>query len=758
MGKWSRRGFITAGVVAGGGLILGASLPLGHRAPKLAHLVAGADETLVSAWVKLDVNNVLTVIAPHSDMGQGAQTALAQMLADELNADWNLVNFQEAPAVKEYANYPLVKGFVTGDLSIPKLLVPTLDGVFFQTSKAFDLQITGGSTSVALTGVYGMRVAGAAVREMLQQAAAQAWGVAPEEITLADSYLVHAPSNRRATFAEFAAAAAKLTPPTTPKLKDISEFTIMGKSTQRLDIPAKVDGSANFAMDIELPNMLFATVHRAPVFGAKIQSLDDTAARRMPGVVDIIQLPSHYFEDDQEAQNGDTVAVVAEGFWQAKQAMAKLRIQWSSTGNESVSSASIFRQFSRDLDTNTDRETDRDQGDVAAALASARQIVEAEYRVPFLAHACMEPLNATARVQDGRCDLWIGCQNPLGFKTSVAEALQLETETVTVHNQIMGGGFGRKAINDWGIQVALIAAKLDRPVQLIWSREEDTRQDFYRPAAQSRFRAAVDNKGQLQSWENTYVNKMEPATAPLIPYAVAAQDIGYIDSPTHVPLGPWRSVDHSQHSFFTESFIDEVAAASGADAYQYRAELLKDKPRHVAVLKKVAEKAQWNSPLAKDRGRGIAIQESFGSIVAQVVEVTVSGGNVSVDRVVAVIDAGFAVSPDGMTAQIESGIMYGLSAALYGQISLANGAVVESNFHDYQALRITDAPVIETHIINSGEAWGGAGEPGTPPIAPALANAIFDATGVRIRQLPIKSIDIFNNLAAAKPMDKTSMS
>ena len=758
MGKWSRRGFITAGVVAGGGLILGASLPLGHRAPKLAHLVAGADETLVSAWVKLDVNNVLTVIAPHSDMGQGAQTALAQMLADELNADWNLVNFQEAPAVKEYANYPLVKGFVTGGLSIPKLLVPTLDGVFFQTSKAFDLQITGGSTSVALTGVYGMRVAGAAVREMLQQAAAQAWGVAPEEITLADSYLVHAPSNRRATFAEFAAAAAKLTPPTTPKLKDISEFTIMGKSTQRLDIPAKVDGSANFAMDIELPNMLFATVHRAPVFGAKIQSLDDTAARRMPGVVDIIQLPSHYFEDDQKAQNGDTVAVVAEGFWQAKQAMAKLRIQWSTTGNESVSSASIFRQFSRDLDTNADRETDRDQGDVAAALASAGQIVEAEYRVPFLAHACMEPLNAIARVQDGRCDLWIGCQNPLGFKTSVAEALQMETDKVTVHNQIMGGGFGRKAINDWGIQAALIAAKLDRPVQLIWSREEDTRQDFYRPAAQSRFRAAMDNNGQLQSWENTYVNKMEPATAPLIPYAVGAQDIGYIDSQTHVPLGPWRSVDHSQHSFFTESFIDEVAAAAGSDAYHYRAELLKDKPRHIAVLKKAAEKAQWNSPLAKDRGRGIAIQESFGSIVAQVVEVTVSGGNVSVDRVVAVIDAGFAVSPDGMTAQIESGIMYGLSAALYGQISLANGAVVESNFHDYQALRITDAPVIETHIINSGEAWGGAGEPGTPPIAPALANAIFDATGVRIRQLPIKSIDIFNNLAAVKQMGKTSVS
>lgn len=750
MGKWSRRGFITAGVVAGGGLIVGASLPLGHRVPKLGHLVAGADETLVSAWVKLGMDNVLTVIAPHSDMGQGAQTALAQMLADELDANWDLVRFQEAPAVTEYANYPLVKGFVTGDLTVPKILVPTVDGLSFQVSKAFDLQITGGSTSVALTGVYGMRVAGAAVREMLQQAAAEAWQVAPEEITLADSYLIHAPSNRRAKFAEFAAEAAKLIPPTEPKLKDISEFKIMGKSTQRLDIPAKVDGSANYALDVELPNMLYATVQRAPVFGAIIRYLDDRAARKMPGVVDIIQLPNHYFEDDQKAQNGDAVAVVAEGFWQAKQALSKLRVQWSTTGHESVSSNSIFRQFSSDLDAGVGRKTDRLKGDVAASLASAENIIEAEYRVPFLAHACMEPLNATARVKDGRCDLWIGCQNPLGFKTAVAEALKLETDKVTVHNQIMGGGFGRKAINDWAIQAALIAAKVDRPVQLVWSREEDTRQDFYRPAAQSRFRATVNARGQLKSWENTYVNKMEPATAPLIPYAVSAQDIGYVSSPTHIPLGPWRSVDHSQHSFFTESFIDEIAVATGADAYKFRAGLLKNEPRHLAVLNRVAEKAQWGSSLAKGRGRGIAIQESFGSIVAQVVEVTVSAGNLSVDRVVAVIDAGFAVSPDGITAQIESGIIYGLSAALYGEISIANGAVVQSNFHDYQSVRITDAPAIETHIINSGAAWGGAGEPGTPPIAPALANAIFNATGLRIRQLPIKNIELLEKVEPAK--------
>ena len=746
MGKWTRRGFITAGVIAGGGLIVGASLPLGHRVPKLSHLVAKDGETLINAWVKLDANNVLTVIAPHSDMGQGAQTALVQMLADELDADWNLVKFEEAPAVKEYANYPLVKGFIAGDANIPAILIPVVDGLSFQASKAFDLQITGGSTSVALTGVYGMRVAGAAVREMLQTAAAEAWQVRADEITVVDSHLIHQASDRRGKFAEFATAAAAMTPPVSPKLKDPSDFTYMGTSPQRLDIPAKVDGSASYAMDVKLPNMLYATVQRAPVFGATIKSLDDRAARKMPGVVDIVQLPSRYFAEDQSGQNGDAVAVIAEGYWQAKLALAKLRLQWSATGHESISSDSIFRQFATDIDASRDRETDQLDGDIESLVASADRLVEADYRVPFLAHACMEPLNATARVQDGRCDLWIGCQNPLGFKAAVAQALKFDLDNVTVHNQRMGGGFGRKAMTDWGVQAALIAALVDRPVQLIWSREEDTRQDYYRPAAQSRFRAALDATGQLMSWENTYVNKMEPASAPLIPYAVSAQDIGYVASPLHVPLGPWRSVDHSQHGFFTESFIDEVAAAANADPYQYRAALLKHKPRHLAVLNKVAEKAQWQSPMSEGQGRGIALQESFGSIVAQVVDVTVNAGNLSVDRVVAVIDAGFAVSPDGITAQIESGIIYGLSAALFGEISIADGAVSESNFHDYQSVRITDAPIIETHIINSGATWGGAGEPGTPPIAPALVNAIFNATGQRIRQLPIKNVKLLNSL------------
>ena len=306
----------------------------------------------------------------------------------------------------------------------------------------------------------------------------------------------------------------------------------------------------------------------------------------------------------------------------------------------------------------------------------------------------------------------------------------------------MGGGFGRKARPDYAIQAALVAERAGRPVQLIWSREEDVRQDFYRPAVQSRFRAALDNEGNPIAWENTYVDKHEPIEAPLIPYAIPAQNIGYVASPTHVPFGAWRSVDHSQHGFFTESFIDELAVAAGKDPYEYRVGLLSNHPRHLAILEKVAEEAQWSRPLAGGRGRGISLQESFGTLVAQVVEVTIVDGDISVDRVVAAIDAGFAISPDGITAQVESAIIYGLTAALHGEITIENGAVAQSNFHDYEAVRMDTAPKIETHIINSGYAIGGAGEPGTPGIAPALANAVFDATGIRVRNLPLNQFNL----------------
>ncbi|MDG2045848.1 MAG: molybdopterin-dependent oxidoreductase [Halioglobus sp.] len=740
MGKWTRRGFITAGIIAGGGLIVGVAIRPGNRATKLSKHVTGDGETLLHTWVKLDNSNVVTAIVPHSEMGQGVGTALAQMLAEELDADWSLVEFEEAPAISEFANYPMGKGMLFAGLDIPDFVVPTVDGVLIRTAQALDLQITGGSASVRATGAYGMRVAGAAVKEMLRIAAAEAWQVPVDQVIARDSQMIHEATGRSEPYSAFAAAAAEMSPPASPVLKTSDEFKIMGRDVQRHDLPPKVDGTAIFALDIRVPNMVYATVRRAPSFAGGVENIDDTVTRSMNGVVDIVKLPPA----DVSALLGsfssaESVAVVAEGYWQAKQGMNALRIQWRATENDRVSSDSIFEQFDRDISAAIDFKSDASEGNVAASIADAAQVIEADYRVPYLAHTCMEPLNATAVVKEGFCEIWIGCQSPLSFRQAVADSLGFDVENVTLNNCFMGGGFGRKSRPDYAIQAAQLAAKIGRPVQLIWSREEDVRQDFYRPAVQSRFRAAIDQEGNLTAWENTYAGKMEPAAAPLVPYTVAAKKIGHVPSPTHVPLGAWRSVDHSQHGFFTESFIDEVATAAGQDPYEYRAARLKHLPRQLAVLKKAATEAQWGVPLAPGRGRGIALQECFGSIVAEVVEVTVNEGDLSVDRVVAVIDAGYAVSPDGMRAQIESGIIYGLSAALYGEITIEDGAVAQSNFHDYPSVRMSKAPAIETYIINSGEAMGGAGEPGTPPIAPALANAVFNATGQRIRELPLQN-------------------
>ena len=745
MSKWTRRAFLTTGVLVGGGLVVGVALRPGNRNGKLAQQL-GLDaehETMVHTWVKLDADNVVTALVPHAEMGQGAGTALTQMLADELDADWNLVRFEEAPAIGSFANYPLTQAVLMPGADVPEILVPTVDGILIRAADALDLQITGGSQSIRGTGVYGMRIAGAAVKEMLRTAAADAWQVPLDEVIARESQLIHEASGQSAPFATFAAAASEMTPPTSPKLKTPEEFTIMGRHVERHDIPSKVDGTAMFALDVRRPGMLYATVQRAPAFGGGIASLDDTKAREVAGVVDVIQLPPAKFSDIIGGfEVTESVGVVANGYWAAKQGLDALDIRWQSTPHDEVSSDSIFEQFDRDISAAVDREIDIAEGDVEAAMASAATVLEADYRVPYLAHTCMEPLNATAEVKDGRCEVWVGCQSPLGFRRAIAEALEFDVENVTVHNLFMGGGFGRKSRSDFAIQAALLAEKTGRPVQLIWSREEDVRQDFYRPAVQSRFRAALDDEGNLTAWENTYVDKHEPVEAPIIPYTVGARDIGHVSSPTHVPWGAWRSVDHSQHGFFTESFVDEVAAAAGQDPFEFRAARLKDKPRQLAVLRKAAEAANWGSPLGEKRGRGISIQESFGSIVAQVVEITIVDGQPKVDRVVAVVDPGLAISPDGLMAQIESGIAYGLTAALYGEITIENGAVKQSNFSDYEALRMSAAPKIESHIINSGSAIGGAGEPGTPGIAPALVNAIYDATGTRVRSLPLNRFDL----------------
>jgi isoquinoline 1-oxidoreductase beta subunit len=697
----------------------------------LAKYVAGEGESLINAWVKIDQDNQVTVIVPHSEMGQGAQTVLAQMLADELDARWEDVSFMEAPAEDEYANFALGKGFILGDAKIPDALVASVDGLFLQISKAIHLQITGGSSSIRATGVYGMRVAGAAAREMLMESAAETWGVKVTELETNEGMVLHKASKRSEPYARFAAVAGQKTPPSTPKLKTPEQFKFMGKDVPRLDIPAKVDGSAMFGIDVAVEGMKVATINASPVFGGTVASMDATAARNMPGVVDVINLD-------------DAVAVVADGYWQASQALKNVKITWSKTENDEVSSDRVFEQFQTDIQQALDSdeaETDFKVGESATVMAGAEQVIERKYQVPFLAHACMEPMNAVARVGNGKCEIWTGSQNPLGFKHAVADALDMDADNVAVSNFPMGGGFGRRATPDVAIQAAKIAKQAGVPVKLIWSREEDMQHDFYRPAVTSIFKAVLDDDGQPIAWENQYVDKHEPVEAPHIPYAIANQHIRYVDSPTHVPFGAWRSVDHSQHSFFTESFIDELAVEARQDPYEFRRKLLKDHPRHRAVLDLAAEKANWQKPLGKNRGKGIAVLESFGTLVAEVVEVTVENGKVSVDRVVIAVDPGFAVSPDGLKAQMESGTIYGLTAALYGEISLQNGRVQQRNFGSYKMVRMKTAPEIETHIINSHESWGGAGEPGTPGAAPALTNAIFAATGTRVRELPVSKYE-----------------
>lgn len=732
MGKWTRRAFISAGVLAGGAVVFGIAIRPGNRAKDVAGLVSAKGETVFNVWLKISPDNTVTAIVPHAEMGQGVHTTLAMMLADEMDADWDLVRMMEAPAHKEYANYALAKGFALGDADFPAFLMDTADGFFLTVTKLMNLQITGGSTSVPTTGQYGMRIAGAAAKAMLLKAAAEEWQVPLADLKAKKSHIIHLSGNKSATFADLAQRAAQLSGPAKPKLKTPDQFTIMGTNVQRLDVPAKVDGSAMFGIDAVLPGMRYATVRASPVFGTKVVSIDESTIQDMPGVRRVVNL-------------GDAVAVVADGYWQAKQALDRLNIEFEQGDKEAVEQSSIFQQFSDDMDAATadgKEITDFEKGDAASAIASADSVIEAEYRVPYLSHAPMEPMNCTAWVHDDICEIWTGTQNPLGFAAEAADAIDMDAENVILHNQFLGGGFGRRAFSDYTIQAARLAAESPYPVKLIWSREEDMRHDHYRQASISRFRAALDQAGKPTAWINQYVEKHDPKEAPYIPYGIDNQYIHYAESKTHVPWGFWRSVDHSLHAFFTESFIDELAFAANKDAYQYRHDLLADAPRFQKVLDTAAEKSGWDRPLPENWGRGIAIHRSFGTIVAQVVEVEVADAKVKAHRVVCAVDAGFAMHPDGMKAQMESGIVYGLTAALYSDISIRRGAVAQSNFHDYQMLRMNESPEIETHIINSGEKIGGAGEPGTPAIAPALTNAIFNATGKRIRELPVKLHDL----------------
>jgi len=710
-----RRAFLAGIAASGGALTLSFDIPFGARAARA--LGSGVE---ITAWIVIEPDDTVIIRVAKSEMGQGGFTALPMLVAEELECDWSKVKAEFAPPHENRR-----RNRVWGNMS------------------------TGASRSIA-TSQNDLRRAGATAREMLIAAAAARWNVPGSECTAASSIITHVPSGRTVTFGGIAAAAAKVAPPAKVALKDPKDWNLIGTSQRRLDVADKVTGKPIYAIDVRLPEMLYATIVQCPVFKGTLKAVDDSALVQMKGIHRVVK-------------HQDFVAVVADNWWRAKKAAEALLVTWDFGDGAGVSSGTIRASLHEGLGAN-DARAGRTDGDVDRALAQAAKRVEADYEVPFLAHATMEPQNCTAHVTADKVEVWAPTQDGETALAVAADAAGLPAGKVVVHKMMLGGGFGRRGIfQDFVRQAVLIAKEVGRPVKLVWTREEDTRHGFYRPVAAARMTAGLGADGTLSALKiRTSGQSIIAAVSPRVmrfgvdrnflqglledmPYDVPNYLVDFAMRNTHVPVGVWRSVNHSQNAFFKECFVDEMAHAAGADPYAFRRKLLDKKPQQLAVLDAAAKNAGWGSPTPAGVFRGIAIHDSQSSICAQVIEASIDhNGQARVHRVVSAIDAGHVVNPRTVEMQTESAIAYGLTAALYGEINIKDGRVAQSNFHDYRMLRLAEMPLVETVILQSGGFWGGVGETPVPPLAPALCNAIFAATGKRIRSLPLKNHDLRN--------------
>ncbi|MCC2972396.1 xanthine dehydrogenase family protein molybdopterin-binding subunit [Massilia sp. IC2-476] len=747
----TRRRFLLGGVLAGGALLVGWGVQPPRQRLHTAHpLAVGDDAVALNGWIAIGPDGTVSVVVPRSEMGQGVHTALPMLVAEELDLPLDRVRIVQAPIDKIFANLTVLRENLPFHPDDTGSTRQGAQWLMAKLGRELGIMFTGGSTSVKDAWIP-MREAGAVARAMLVKAAAEQWRVPVARLRTEDGFVLDA-SGRRLGYGALAAEAARVGAGIGAgdvRLKEPRDFRLIGKPLARLDSRAKVDGSARFGIDARVPGMLYAAVKTAPMVGVVLTDYERTAAS-MPGVLKLVQTPGL---GDENSGIGAGVAVLATSWWQARQALEALRVTWVGVDTERLSSETVFEGFARALDGESGYVYHESGTQDVAGVALT---VSAEYRAPFLAHAAMEPINCTAQVVDGKVRLWASTQVPSVAVDVAARTAGVDRDDVAIEVMLLGGGFGRRLEVDMVAQAVAVAMAADgKPVQLIWTREQDIQNDVYRPAALARFRAHLDAAGNILAWDNKSAsgaighqyfprNLGLPGVGPDkttaegeydMQYAIANQRIAHVIVDSKVALGYWRSVGHSHNAFFKEGFLDEVAHAAKRDGVEFRRALLKEHPRALAVLN--AAVARAGQPQA-GRAHGVALHRSFGSTVAQVAEVSVEGTTIRVHRVVCAIDCGLVVNPNIVAQQVESGVLFGLSAALHGEITIKEGRVEQSNFGDYPVLRMNEAPHVETIIMPSAEHPEGVGEPAVPPIAPAVASAVFKLTGQRLRSLPLR--------------------